>query len=132
MAKGQSFLNVPDKTARGEIRHLNVVITEPDDDNNVLVVPVCTYREKDGRPLSGQDSSCLLPPGCHPFIKEKSYINYRKALAMSLVDIFNGLKKGKLIDKADFDNRFVQDMQRGAEETIFLPEKLKRFFDYFL
>jgi len=28
MAKGQSFLNIPDKTVRGEIRHLNVVITE--------------------------------------------------------------------------------------------------------
>ncbi|MDR0301384.1 MAG: hypothetical protein LBI04_03620 [Treponema sp.] len=132
MAKGQSFLNVPDKTARGEIRHLNVVITEPDDDNNVLVVPVCTYREKDGKPFPGQDDSCLLRTGCHPFIKERSYIKYSNALAMSLIDIFNGLKKGKLIKKSDFDNSFVQDMQRGAEESIFLPEKLKRFFEYFV
>jgi hypothetical protein len=84
--------------------------------NNVLVVPVCTYREKDGK----------------PFIKEKSYIKYRNALAMSLIDIFNGLRKGKLVKQLNFDNRFVQDMQRGAEESIFLPEKLKTFFEYFL
>jgi hypothetical protein len=132
MAKGLSFLNIPDKTDRGDIRHLNVVITEPDNDNNVLVVPVCTYREKDGIPFPGQDKSCLLPVGCHPFIKEKSYIKYRNALAMSLIDIFNGLNKGKLVKKSDFDNRFVQDMQRGAEESIFISEKLKRFFEYFL
>jgi hypothetical protein len=132
MAKGQSFLNAPDKTSRGEIRHLNVVITEPDNDNNVLVVPVCTYREKDGKPFSGQDNSCLLPPGCHPFIKVRSYIKYSHALSMSLIDIFNGLHNGKFIKKEDFDRSIVHDMQRGAEESVFLPEKLKRFFEYFL
>jgi hypothetical protein len=74
----------------------------------------------------------IRPPRCHPFIKEKSNIKYRNALAMSLIDIFNGLRKGKLVKQPDFDNRFVQDMQRGAEESIFLPEKLKQFFEYFL
>jgi hypothetical protein len=132
MAKGQAFLNIPDRTSRGEIRHLNVVITEPDNDNNVLVVPVCTYQEKDGKPFLGQDQSCLLPAKCHPFIKQKSYIRYSNAIAMNLIDIFNGLSKGKLIKQPDFENSFVQDMQRGAEESIFLPEKLKRFFEFFI
>jgi hypothetical protein len=71
MVKGQAFLNVPDKTSRGDIRHLNIIITNPDDDNNVLVVPVCTYREKDGEPLLGQDPSCVLPAGCHPYYQGK-------------------------------------------------------------
>ena len=132
MGKGQAFLNVPDITARGEIRHLNVVITEPDSEKNVLVVPICTYRKKDGKPFPGQDSSCLLPAGCHPFIKEESYIRYHNARTMSLIDIFNGLNKGRLIQQNDFEARFVQDMQRGAEESPFLPEKFKRFFEYFL
>jgi hypothetical protein len=132
MVKGQAFLNVPDKTSRGDIRHLNIIITNPDDDNNVLVVPVCTYREKDGKPFLGQDLSCLLPAGCHPFIKEKSYIRYHNAKAMNLIDIINGLNNGKLIRQKDIDIRFVQDMQRGAEETPFIPEKLKIFFEYFV
>jgi|GEM_PF-524045 len=132
MAKGQSFLNIPDVTARGDIRHLNVVITEPDNEKNVLVVPVCTYRERDGQPIPGIDTSCVLQAGSHPFIKAKSYINYGKAKSMNIIDIFNGLSKGKLIRQQDIDMRFVQDMQKGAEETIYLPEKLKRFFEYFL
>ena len=132
MAKGQSFLNEPDNTVRGKIRHLNVVITEPDEDNYVLVVPVCTYREEDGKSWLGQDLSCILKAGCHSFIKVKSYISYRNAKAMSLVDIFNGLQKGRLTKQPDFDTCIIQDIQRGAEESIYLPEKYKRFFNYFL
>ena len=132
MAKGQSFLNVPDITARGEIRHLNVVITEPDEDNNVLVVPVCTYRETDGKPWPGQDSSCILNARCHSFIKTKSFIMYRNAKAMNLVDIFNGIQKGRLTKQPDFNISIVQDIQRGAEESFFLPTKYRHFFNYFL
>jgi len=132
MAKGQTFLNEPDETSRGEIRHLNVVITDPDSENEVLVVPVCTYKEMNGRPFPGMDTSCLLPAGCHPFVKFKSYINYGKAKSMNLIAIFNGLQKGLLIRQQDFAAQYVQDMQRGAEESLYIPGKFKRFFDYFL
>lgn len=132
MGKGQTFLNKPDETTRGRIRHLHVVITNPDDENNVLVVPVCTYREKDDHPLPGIDCSCILPAKCHSFIMQKSYIRYSNAKMMNQIDIFNGLQKGTIIKKPDIDKRFIQDMQKGAEESPFLPEKLKRFFEYFL
>jgi len=131
MAKGQAFLNKPDKTARGEIRHLNVIITDPDTEKNVMVVPVCTYRETNGRPLPGQDLSCLLPAGCHKFIKEKSYIRYQNSRVMSLIDIFNGLHKGVLVRQEDFDLSLVKDMQKGAAASPFLPQKFRAFFRYF-
>lgn len=131
MGKGQSFLNVPDKTDRGEIRHLNVIITDPDEDNNVIVVPICTYHENNGKPLPGQDSSCLIPAGCHKFIKEKSYIRYHNSRIMSLIDIFNGLNKGLLVRQEDFALNFVQDMQKGAVASPFLPQKFIAFFKYF-
>jgi len=132
MAKGQAFLNAPDDTSRGNIKHLHVIITNPDSEKDVLVVPVCTYHEKDGKPLSGQDASCILPAGCHPFVKVKSYISYRNSKAMNFIEIFNGLNKGILIRKQEFESQYIQDMQRGAEESQFLPEKLKRFFKHFL
>jgi len=131
MAKGQAFLNVPDKTARGEIRHLNVVISDPDGDNNVMVVPVSTYREKNGMPLLGQDQSCLIPAGCHHFIRDNSYIRYQNAKIMNPIDIFNGLNKGKLARMGDFDLSIVQKIQEGAKTSPFLPGKFKKFFKYF-
>ena len=123
MGKGQSFLCASD---RGEDRHLHVIITIPDDKNIVLTVPICTYNEK-----PWQDSTCILPAGCHPFVKKRSYINYQYAKEMSLIDIFNCLRKGIFIQKSDFDMKYVQDMQKGAEETLHLPEKMKRFFEHF-
>jgi len=131
MVKGQCFLFDPDKTKRGDIRHLNVVITEPDEDNNVLVVPICTYIEVNDVPRQGQDPSCILKIGCHPFIKVKSYIRYHNAKEMSLIAIFNGLQKGTLIKYPDFNNRVIQDIQTGAKASIYLPQKLKRFFSFF-
>ncbi len=45
MAKGQAFLSEEQETPSGSrTRHLNVVITEPDEEQNYLVVPVSTYR----------------------------------------------------------------------------------------
>jgi hypothetical protein len=79
-----------------------------------------------------QDNSCILPEGCHPFIKRKSFVQYSHARAINVVDIFNGLQKGKIIKKEEFSAFYVQDMQRGAELTRKLPAKLKRFFGFFL
>ena len=126
MAKGQSFL-VPDKNIQGDTFHLHVIISNPDDDDNVLAVPVCTYSDK-----PWQDTSCLLPAGCHPFVNKRSYISYQNAKEMSLVKIFNGIQKGLLIRKDDFDMRFVQDMQKGAESSMSLPNKFSRFFKLFV
>jgi hypothetical protein len=64
MAKGQTFLSDKEPTKRGLTRHLNVVITEPDEEQNYLVVPITTYRtDGTGKPYRGQDESCILPVG---------------------------------------------------------------------
>jgi hypothetical protein len=74
MAKGQAFLSDVEPTAHGPTRHLNVVITEPDEEQNYLVVPITTYRtDSTGKPYRGQDDSCILPAGCHSFIKVRSW-----------------------------------------------------------
>jgi hypothetical protein len=133
MAKGQTFLSEEEKTSKGHIRHLNVIITEPSEDMSYLIVPVTTYREDgNGRPVPGQDDSCILAAGCHPFIKHKSYVHYKYARQMSALEIVIGIQKGLLIKKDDMNPVIIQDMQRGAEESPNLPEELTRFFQFFL
>jgi hypothetical protein len=132
MGKGQAFLSEEEQAGRGLFRHLNIVITEADEEQNYLVVPVTTFREKDGKPLPGQDESCILPAGCHPFIVRKSYARYSRARKMSYAEIYNGLKKGRLVNKEDISPVCLQELQRGAELSPYLPEELSRFFAYFL
>jgi hypothetical protein len=131
MGKRQTFLSDYENTSQGPMRHLNVIITEADEDLYYLVVPVTTYREKDGKPFGGQDGSCILPAGCHPFIKHKSYVRYAKARKLSYAEIFNGLKRGILIRKEDMPVQYLQDMQKGASISPYLPEELSHFFEYF-
>jgi hypothetical protein len=133
VAKGQAFLSEAEQTSRGPVRHLNVIITEPSEEMNYLVVPVTTYREDgNGRPLPGQDDSCILPAGCHPFIKHKSYVHYKYARQMGAFEILIGIQKGLLVKKEDMDPVIIQNMQRGAEESPNLPEELAHFFQFFL
>lgn len=133
MAKGHAFLSEEERTSKGPTRHLNVIITEPTEDMNYLVVPVTTYHEDaEGRPIPGQDDSCILKAGSHSFIKHKSYVRYKNARQMSALEILIGIQKGLLIKKDDMNPTIVQDMQRGAEESPFLPKEFIPFFKYFL
>jgi hypothetical protein len=133
MAKGQAFLSEEEQTSKGPARHLNVIITEPTEDMNYLVVPVTTYYEDaEGHSLPGQDNSCILKAGRHPFIKHKSYVRYKNARRMNALEIVIGVQKGLLIRKEDMDPAIIQDMQRGAEESPFLPKEFIPFFKYFL
>jgi hypothetical protein len=83
---GRDLLSLSDRIPEGKLsrfekrpmRHLNVIITEADEELCYMIVPITTCREKDGKPFGGQDGSCILPDGCHPFIKHKSYVRMQK------------------------------------------------------
>jgi hypothetical protein len=40
MAKGQAFLSEEEQTSQGPKRHLNIIISDADEEHNYLVVPV--------------------------------------------------------------------------------------------
>ena len=126
--KGTSFLLGGGKT---EILHLHGVISDTDEELNCLVVPVTTWREKDGQPLRWQDKSCILDAGAHPFITHKSWIFYAQARSMSFKDIFEGIRDGRLIKKEEMPAAAILDIQKGAKTTKFLPSELQQFFNYF-
>jgi hypothetical protein len=54
--------------------HLFVVLTEACLEGNILLVSFSTIREE-----RFYDETCMVYPGEHPFIKNPSYIEYRKA-----------------------------------------------------
>ncbi len=61
------------------------------------------------------------------------YVRYKHAKSMNILEIFNKLnKEGTFIKKEDFDKKYIQDMQIGAEITLHLPMKPERFKEYFL
>jgi hypothetical protein len=131
LGKGRAFLGAEVKTRRGLFRHLNVIISEADNEQNYFVVPITTYRKINGSPLHGQDKSCILLGGSHPFIKHESYACYARARKMSYTEIFNGLNKGLLVRKENVSGDSLKKLQEGARRSPYLPDELTHFFRYF-
>ena len=122
MPKKQSFLDEP---IGQEKRHLNIVITDANSENEYLIVPVDTLR------FDLQDKSCVLYPGDHSFIRHKSFVNYRFAKVISYSQLYNGLNRGLFIRKEDISEEVLKRIQEGARKTKYLRTELKVWFDLF-
>lgn len=123
MPKKQSFLDAPLKKINK--RHLRVIITDANAQNEFLSVPVDTLQN------NFQDKSCILEPGEHSFIKVKSFVNYAYAEVLNFSQVFNGIKKGLFIKKEDISDDLLKRIQAGAKKSKRLDNKFKIWFDLF-
>ena len=103
--------------------HLWVVLTQPVDDKEALVVCV-NFTDAGNIP----DSSCVLHPGDHPWISKKTRVFYGKARLWSSNRILGELKKGRLIENDPLRPEVLKKVLEGARKSRFLPRKFKRFF----
>lgn len=122
MPKRQTFLDEP--TGQDK-RHLNIVITDANSENEYLVVPVDSLK------FDFQDRSCVLHPGDHSFIQHESFVNYKYARVISYIQLFNGLNKGLFIRKEDIAEDVLLRIQEGAKKTKNLKTEFKVWFELF-
>ena len=126
MPKKQTFLSDVEKTPGGDQkRHLRIIITDSDNDQNQVVVSVTTLK------YLSQDTSCVLQPGDHPFIKEKSIIDFKRTTVMSYMQIFNGIQQGLLIRKEDISDELLKRIQTAAAKSKYISDEIKSMFVYF-
>lgn len=123
MPKGQSFLDEPLNTSSK--RHLRIVITDSNENNEFLTVPLDTLRNR------FQDVSCIVEPGEHPFVKVRSFINYKYAVTVNYAQLFNGISKGIFIRKEDVSADLLTRIQNGAKISANFRRELKVWFKLF-
>ena len=129
MGKKQTFLSDINSPLK---KHLFVIITDPDDDLNYLIVPITTLKKDiNNKPFAGQDSSCILKKGEHSFIKHESWVSYAKAIKLSFSEVYNGIRKELFIRKEDVTIEVLKKIQNGAKKSKYLPAGFKSFFNYF-
>ncbi len=125
--KGESFWLEDSKDEEGKpLKHLYFVISNPDIDNNALVVNMTTIKDT-GR----ENLSCILNIGNHPEIKNKSYIRYDKARELGTAKIIELAMKKIIIPKKDLDPTVLKRIQEGAKKPGALQGKFKKYFSYF-
>ncbi len=123
MPKKQTFLDEP--LAENGKRHFRIVITDSNEQNEFLTVAVDTLHN------SFQDTSCIIEPGEHSFIKTRSFVNYHYARVLNFTQVFNGLQKGVLVRKEDISEDLLLRIQEGARKSNMLNKKLKVWFELF-
>lgn len=123
MPKKQTFLDEPLET-NGK-RHLRIVITDSNENNEFLTVPMDTLRSRI------QDTSCVVKPGEHPFVKVRSFINYKYAAVVNYAQLFNGINKGFFVRKEDVSAGLLSRIQNGAKSSANFRRELKVWFSLF-
>lgn len=114
------------KDDSGKDYHLRFVISSPDAENRVMVVNMTTIR-RNGR----EDLSCVLVPGDHPCVINKSYIRYDAPLDLDCIKLLQEKFKAEIRMEEDAPEETLIKIQAGARKSDRLPEMFKRFFDYF-
>ncbi len=108
MQNEESFKMLDEKA-----KHCYFVISKVDADGNVLVVNCSTYRD-----FSGEDTTCILNKGEHPFIKQTSYIPYNRARIMAYEDVL------KLSPIRDVSPELYEKLRNGAKKSEQTPQKI--------
>jgi len=120
---GDSFLIVNPKN---NIPHLYVVISKPNNNNQILMVNVTKYK-------TWKDNSCILIPNDHPFIKQKSVINYSDAIEArsDILEQLANCGRPDVRKERPFNKNIVTKIQDGAKKSNSLPKKFHSYFRLF-
>ena len=89
----------------------------------VLLVSIASVKEK--LPL---DATCLLYQGDHPFIKQKSYVNYHRARIEPVSVLQNGARAGTFAPAGMLDTEVFARVCKGLLESRFTAPKFLRFY----
>jgi hypothetical protein len=116
MKQGDAFLG--GGQLHGE-DHLWFIINKPEDHCGVaLIVNLTTLRP-------GAETTCVLSPGEHPFIKHNSYIRYSGAREASVSELQNAVKRGLLKPHQAASPALLEKIRAGARASPRLPQKLR-------
>jgi len=91
--------------------HLWMVISEPtEDEENILVVNFNTWKP-------WGDPACVLNAGEHPFIRHRTYVNYRDALVMSRDELAMLLRLNQAAPRAPLSEPLLKKIRERAGEA---------------
>lgn len=103
------------------LRHLYIVLTHPDGEpEKIVIVNLTSYRR-------GSDTTVVLEPGDHPYIRHKTVVNYKDARIAPVEPIERLLWRQDYELLEDFDAGLVGQLQQGLMDSPFTPNRVKTY-----
>jgi hypothetical protein len=100
MKCGSTYLLYDDEDPASK-PHLHVVISDPDENDCIVLVSVTTERAK-------SDTTTRLEAGVHPFVDNPSVVGYHYSKMISRAQLNNLIEIGDAIPKPDASADIVQ------------------------
>ena len=102
----------------GSPRHLWVVASAPNAEGEIAIFNLTTERDD-------SDKSCVVMPGEHPFVKQRSVVAYARGRLLGPAALQGMQRLGCYASKEITSPRLLQKIQEGALRSPFTAGKLK-------
>jgi hypothetical protein len=126
-----SLLKSQTYTAHIEDGHLWVIISDTNNDGELLEVNITSTNNPDGTRRKYIDNSCIVNVGEHPWITHESFLYYRKARGTEQSAIDRLLQARLITSNENVSSRLLRKIQDGAKKSVYLETNLEKFFPYF-
>lgn len=111
-----------------ERKHLFVLLTDPIESpdyqgKQVLLVSIASVHKN-----LPYDTTCIIQPTEHRFIKHESYVFYAKARIEAANALLRGVKSGQLIPHDLMNDGLIQRIANGLLQSPHTTPKILRFY----
>lgn len=117
---GEAFLLCDEENLSGK-PHLHIVITEPSQQGELVLVSVTTRRAK-------SDTMVCLNVGDHPFISQPSVITYAYSKILKVSKLAAMIANGDATPRERASELLVARAQQGMLETDRAPREIQQLF----
>jgi hypothetical protein len=122
IAKRGTLLIVSGPRHDPDRKHLYVICNDPDSEGNVLIVSIASVT------AATHDTTCILQPHEHDFLKRASYTYYAKAEIRSAAALLNGVKQQAIFVHSNMNAQAFLRLTNGICRSPYTPRKIKRYF----
>jgi len=103
-----------------ERAHLWFVLTNPDANDHVIAVMVCSIRDF-------SDTTVILKEGDHPFIRHDSSVEYSIAKFLKVSKILSEMNKNKCHLEEDMSRKLLERVQKGLLDSPYIVNMIRDY-----
>lgn len=118
MTSGGTFM-IEDEDGLKE--HLQVVLTDPDVNEEFITVSVCTRQPR-------MEAIVVLHEGDHPFISRESVVSYRYARIRQLSNVTTAISNGIARTRERVSDQLLLRIRAGLVDSDFTRNDVRSFF----
>lgn len=112
----------------GNESHLHIILTNPSNfesykPNQCISVNITSVKS------TPYDVTCVLKAGCHPFIKQDSYVAYRHTRIDPESHLKELVEAGYFIPKDPIGSELLEVIKKGLKDSAHTPRYLKNLIN---